>query len=110
MSLGISVALLVALAGAIAAACYEIPTPSCGFLCGPEGACPDGYTCANDHYCHRIGTPASLVCGTPDATTPDSARPGDAAADARPDAAVDAMPDVMIDAMPDAPPDTIDAP
>jgi len=66
------IALLVALTGAIVEACYEVPTPSCGFLCGPNDACPDSYTCAADHYCHRVGAPATLVCGTPDAGMPDT--------------------------------------
>ena len=109
MSLGISIALLVALAGAIVAACYEVPTPSCGFLCGPNNACPDSYTCANDHYCHRIGAPPTLACGTPDAGLPDAsddARANDAPVDALPDATVDALPDATVDALPDA---TVDA-
>ncbi len=102
------IALLVALAGAIVAACYEVPTPSCGFLCGPNDACPDSYTCATDHYCHRVGAPATLVCGTPDAGIADSsddAGANDAAVDAMPDATVDAVPDAAVDAMPDAMPD-----
>ena len=104
MSLGIAIALLVVLAGAIATACYHLPTPACGFLCGPSGACPDNYTCAGDHQCHRIGTPDSLVCGTPDAAMPDAVIDAvpDAVIDAMPDAVIDAMPDAMIDAMPDA--------
>jgi hypothetical protein len=71
---GISVALLVAAGGAMASACYDVPTPDCGFVCGPGDACPDGYTCANDHRCHRNGTPASLMCSPPDAA-PDVAVP-----------------------------------
>jgi len=45
---GTSVALLVALAGTIVVACYDVPKPDCGFVCGPGGACPDAYTCAAD--------------------------------------------------------------
>jgi hypothetical protein len=105
LSLGIAIALLVVLAGVIATACYHLPTPDCGFLCGPSGACPDNYTCARDHQCHRIGTPDNLICGTPDAAMPDDAR--DAASDGPPDAtidaAIDAMPDAVIDATIDAP-------
>jgi len=52
---------------AVVAACYDVPTPDCGFLCGPGDACPEGYTCANDHRCHRTGAPPSLMCGPPDA-------------------------------------------
>jgi hypothetical protein len=114
VSLGLPIALLVALAGAIVAACYEVPTPSCGFLCGPNDACPDSYTCAADHYCHRVGAPATLMCGTPDAGMPDTsddAKANDAVADGPPDAPVDAMPDAPVDAMPDAPVDAMpDAP
>ena len=101
MSLGGSVALVVGLAGAIVVACYEVPRPDCGFICGPESACPDDYTCADDHHCHRIGAPADLVCGGADAAV--DARPSDG----MPDAPLDAMPDAMVDAMPDA---TVDAP
>ena len=103
------IALLVALTGAIVEACYEVPTPSCGFLCGPNDACPDSYTCAADHYCHRVGAPATLVCGTPDAGMVDAIP--DAPVDAIPDAPLDAMPDAPVDAVPDAPVDAVpDAP
>src|SRR5690349_12902271 len=54
---------LLALA-ACAASCYNPPEPDCGFVCGPNNACPADYTCAADRHCHRNGTPASLVCGT----------------------------------------------
>jgi hypothetical protein len=100
VSLGVAAALLVALGGAIVVACYEVPTPDCGFLCGAGGACPDNYTCANDHRCRRIGAPAGLVCPGLDADVPD------AAVDARPDAPDDAAPDAPPDAPDDAPADT----
>ena len=58
---------LIALCGALIAACYDVPTPACGFACGPDGACPDRYTCAADRYCHLAGSPADLMCGRPDA-------------------------------------------
>lgn len=90
MSLGAALALLVALAGAIAAACYEVPRPDCGFVCGPGGACPDGYRCASDMRCHREGASPSLVCASPDAPLPV-------------DAAPDMAPDIAIDAADDAP-------
>jgi hypothetical protein len=80
VSLGVASALIVALAGAIVAACYEVPEPDCGFLCGADGACPDDYTCADGHRCQRIGAPATVVCTTPDAALPD------ATVDAQPDA------------------------
>jgi hypothetical protein len=87
--LGIALALLVALTGAIVAACYEVPRPDCGFLCGPDGACPDGYSCASDGHCHRNGASPSLVCAAPDAPLPVDARP-DAMADAPDDAPAEA--------------------
>jgi hypothetical protein len=91
-SLGVSLTLLVA-AGAIAAACYEVPTPDCGFLCGPGDACPDGYTCADDHRCHRSGAAAGLICPILDAAVPDMPDVPD----------VPDMPDMPDDAPHDAP-------
>lgn len=125
LPLGVALALLAALVGAIISACYDIPRPACGFVCGPDGACPDDYTCASDHYCHRNGESDGVVCRTPDAALPADAAPdaqadvgsdaaadaseADAAADAAPDAteadaALDGpdVPDAMSDAMPDA--------
>jgi hypothetical protein len=101
VSQGVAIALLVLLAGMIFAACYDVPAPDCGFVCGPNGACPAGYLCAGDHHCHRIGAPADLVCSAPDAATPSDARDAavDAAVDAMSDAPVDAMSDAAVDAM-----------
>ena len=82
VSLAVAAAVVVALSGAIAVACYTVPRPDCGFVCGPGNACPDGYTCADDHRCHRIGAPADLMCTTVDAPLP---------VDAGPDAADDGM-------------------
>ncbi len=67
MALGVATALLVGLGGAILTACYEVPRPECGFFCGPSDTCPDGYTCADDHRCHRSDTPVYLDCGVIDA-------------------------------------------
>ena len=103
VSVGAAAALIVGLAGAIVVACYDVPRPDCGFVCGPDSACPDGYTCADDHYCHRSGAPADLVCTQPDAALPIDAASDAAASDAMPDTASDAMPDAMPDAMVDAP-------
>lgn len=100
-----SIALLVVLGGAIVAACYDVPTPDCGFRCGPDSACPDNYTCASDHHCHRIGTPANLVCSTPDAAVPNGS---DAAVDGASDTMSDAPVDAMVDAPVDAPVDVMD--
>ena len=120
MSLGVAIALLVALAGAIVVACYDVPRPDCGFLCGPCGACPDGYTCADTNRCQRIGAPAGLVCPNPDASLPDDQdaaidAPADGALDGPPDGPPDALPDAAVpDAVPDsttdAVPDAPDAP
>lgn len=105
MSLGLALGLVVALSGAIIAACYEVPRPACGFVCGPDGACPDGYACASDHVCHAAGSPDGLVCPHPDAALPADAAP-DTPPDAMPDAAVDATDDAPADmAVDDAPPD-----
>jgi hypothetical protein len=114
-SLGVALGAALALVGAIITACYEIPRPACGFLCGPGSACPDGYRCAADMYCHRNDTPSDLTCTRPDAALPADATSADAAAsaDATADAAAsdageDAAPD---DAPTDAPDDAaIDAP
>jgi len=114
--MGAAAALLVGLAGAIIVACYDVPRPDCGFVCGPDSACPDGYTCADDHYCHRAGAPLDLVCSQPDAALPiDAARDamidaGGGMTDAAIDAAIDAGIDAPPDAMPDAPDAAIDAP
>lgn len=58
----------------LAAACYDVPEPPCGFRCGPQGACPEHYVCnSNDGVCHHEDAPASLVCGTVDAGLPPDA-------------------------------------
>ena len=99
-SLGAALALLAALAGAIVSACYDVPRPACGFLCGPAGECPDGYTCAAEQVCHANGSPDGLVCRNPDAALPVDAM-SDVAADQRVDAMADA-PEDMTDAAEDA--------
>jgi hypothetical protein len=88
--LAVTAAMFVALASASVGACYSIPRPDCGFVCGPDDACPDGYTCADDHRCHRTGAPPDLMCATVDALLPVDASP-DAAPDAPADAPVDAL-------------------
>jgi hypothetical protein len=82
----LAAALALVVAGAALAGCYRVPEPDCGFVCGPSAdtACPDDYTCAGDHRCHRNGAPANLTCPAPDAgaqATPD-APPIDAPIDA----------------------------
>jgi len=94
--------------GAMFSACYDVPRPNCGFACGPGGACPDGYGCAADRYCHRIGAPADLVCMAPDALMAvDAAGDGrrDAAGGPAPDASRDAAIDATADAAVNAPQD-----
>ncbi len=50
--------------------CYNIPTPECGFACGPAGACPSSYACnASTNRCELDGTqptcdPALVDAGT----------------------------------------------
>lgn len=79
--------LAVALALGALPGCYDIPKPECGFRCGPNGACPEDYTChPSDGRCHLNGSPPSLVCGTP---------PSDGPPDAPIDAAIDAEVDAM---------------
>jgi hypothetical protein len=70
LTLGAAIGGLLVGAGAIASACYTVPTPDCGFRCGPDDACPDGYTCAAERFCHRNGAPATLVCAPIDAALP----------------------------------------
>ncbi len=48
--------------GLCAAGCYSPPEPVCGFLCGSDGACPDGYSCQLDKVCHRNDSP-NAPCG-----------------------------------------------
>jgi hypothetical protein len=68
----------VALASLLLMACYDVPQPECGFRCGPDGACPDDYTCnTGDGRCHLDSAPPSLVCGA----GVDAAIPVDAAID-----------------------------
>ena len=38
---------------ALTSGCYDTPKPTCAFLCGDDGACPDGYSCAGDGWCKR---------------------------------------------------------
>jgi len=45
---------------ALVAGCYNPPEPDCTFVCGPGGACPNDYTCAADHRCHRNGALDSM--------------------------------------------------
>ena len=74
--------------------CYDVPTPACGFRCGPAGECPEDYTC-NAQVGRCILNGATAICGgVPDAGV---------------DAEEDAPPDVPLDVPPDVPPDAGDA-
>lgn len=55
------------IAAVLLGGCYDPPTPVCGFLCGPESACPFGYACNADGYCHVTGT--NVSCPLTDAGT-----------------------------------------
>jgi Bacterial Ig-like domain len=39
-----------------ASACFRTPEPACGFVCGDDAACPDGYACGSDSRCQLPGT------------------------------------------------------
>lgn len=67
--LGITVGLAIASVAGISLlpACYTVPQPTCGFQCGPAGACPANYTCsALDSRCHLDGSDPANVCLTID--------------------------------------------
>lgn len=47
----------------VGAGCYDVPTPDCGFACGPAAACPTDYTCsALDNRCHHVNAAPDLWC------------------------------------------------
>ncbi|HUH05810.1 MAG TPA: hypothetical protein VML75_27665 [Kofleriaceae bacterium] len=108
---------LVVLFAVGASGCFDRPKPECAFLCGEGDACPDGYACATDGWCKRVGVDPTFDCtGGPvaDASVTDG-QPADAAVDASvidapptPDAST---PDATVDAMPpDADPPDADPP
>lgn len=51
----VRMALLVLLILAVAplAACFNPAQPGCAFSCAGDGVCPSGYSCGNDLVCHR---------------------------------------------------------
>jgi hypothetical protein len=59
------------------AACYTPPRPYCGFLCGPNGECPDDYACSASFVCRLTSAPASVTCGPDAAVIVDSPPPTD---------------------------------
>lgn len=78
-------------------ACFDKPAPACAFWCGVQGACPDGYRCAEDLWCKREDVPESQECGP----GPIDAAPGPADAAPEADGAPDA-PDAGDAGIPDA--------
>jgi hypothetical protein len=48
--------LSLALASTLLSGCFEPSEPPCSYSCGPNGECPDDYSCAADNYCHLHGT------------------------------------------------------
>lgn len=57
-----------ALALGILVGCYNVPTPDCGFACGPAGACPSSYACnATTNRCEREGAQPSCMSAAFDA-------------------------------------------
>jgi hypothetical protein len=87
----LAAALGFAAAALAASACYDTPRPECAFSCGPEGDCPEGYTCRPDSWCKRAGVDDRFSCPNSPA---DAAPPPDAGPDAGlpPDAGPDAGP------------------
>jgi hypothetical protein len=59
-----------------AGACFSPNQPACAFSCAEAGACPSGYTCGADKFCHKEG--ATGICPLDDAGSVDAA-PHDAA-------------------------------
>jgi hypothetical protein len=89
----------VVLAVSVVAGCYSPPRPACGFACGPGGACPAGYTCA-DGICGTGDLPVGVSCGTP--AMPDAAINGPHVLQVVPfagetDVGVDVIPVVYVD-------------
>jgi hypothetical protein len=82
----VSAALAAGLAG-----CYETPRPTCAFLCGPEGACPEGYSCRAEGWCVLEGAPSDTMCAEAifDAAPPADASVDGGPRDAGPDAALE---------------------
>lgn len=54
-------------------ACYDTPKPACGFACGENRVCPDGYECGIGNLCRLRGVDPAQCPGTPDAQQVDAA-------------------------------------
>ena len=61
----------------LTSSCFNPNQPVCGFSCAEAGACPDGYSCGADKFCHKIG--ATGICPLDDAAAPDAMSLPDAA-------------------------------
>ncbi len=102
-----SMCVLVATLTLVPISCFSTPTPDCAYLCGDgngnSSPCPEGYYCADDGACKRVGVAETFDCGfvapadagrvidaaPPDAAPPDAAPPDAAPPDAAPpDAAI----------------------
>ena len=69
-------ALAIALCSGLVA-CYDVPQPACGFVCGTGGACPDDYTCnPSINRCVLNGAPSTGCLGVVDAGIDSSDGPG----------------------------------
>lgn len=89
--LGVAAAL--ALASSLLGACYQTPTPECGFTCGANASCPGDYVCGTNNRC-RLPSVSEEDC-------PGVAPAIDAGMDAPADGRMDAPPaPVCVDLMP----------
>jgi len=61
----------------LAGSCFSPNQPICAFSCAEAGACPDGYTCGADKFCHKDGVTG--ICPLDDAAIPDAMSVPDAA-------------------------------
>jgi hypothetical protein len=103
--LGLALGSTALLAAGVVASCYRVPTPTCGFRCGPNGECPADYTCSMfEDRCHLNGTDPAIRCDTIDdeptdapADVPIDLPIADAAQDAPQDAGADAPSDAPVD-------------
>ena len=65
----IALLLLLGLAVAPLAACFNPAQPGCAFSCAGDRICPSGYSCGNDLLCHRNDGQGTCSIQTDAATT-----------------------------------------